>query len=1230
MQERLAKAHGTQCGFCTPGFVMSMYALLRNDPTPSWKTLIRNFQGNLCRCTGYRPIMDGFKTFTEDFQTCMRGQCPGGSGCCKGDCGASIPASSNHTPVAPSALSDADLSPFDPTQEPTFPAELQIKCETLNGSRKFTGRRLTWFRPANLAEAMKLKAEHPHAVFVSGFTKIALDMKTQTTPPTHLIAIGHVQDLASIEWTDAGVTVGASMTFNDFENLCRTAILKHSEHPSESKMRMFHALLETLQRYGSQQIRNVARLGGAIAFASSTSDIAPVLHVIGCSVTVFSTDGHRRILPIDESFYLETGKSILEHNELILSLHIPFSKKDQYMHTYKQARRRDCDIAAVTCGFKVEFDEGVIKNIILCYGGVAPSMVIAKETSKHLIGRRWDEDMLSVACECLNQELVVTWVDNQVGAMLEYKQRLITGLFFMFYMRVLNEVQTPVVQAPIQSARSAGKIERGLPKGSQVYEVVDSNQPADDPIGRPLVHMSALEHATGEALYCDDIPPLRGELFAGLVTSTRAHARVVSIDTQTALATSGVVCFVDHRDIPGKKYVGPVTDNEAVFAVDEVESHGHIIGCVVAESRETAREAAATVTVEYEDLPAIFTIEEAIANNSFYGESKIKTHGDVAAGFKAADAVLEGTLRMGGQQHFYLEPQSCICVPGEKQEMNVYISTQSNTNVQNWIAATLAIPANRIVCHQKRVGGAFGGKEVQCSYAAIPAAVAAYKTGKPVRLIHTREEDLSITGARLPMLANYKVGCNADGKIVALQCKIYLDAGRALSLSDFELWAVFLATDGCFRLPNLHIEGICCKTNLPSNTAFRGFGQPQGQMLINWILSAIAEKLELPYLQVIQSNLRRQGDVSTFNSLIESDGLHICIEECRQMSHYEHQLAAVNEFNKKNRFRKQGISLQPCIFGFPICFKSLNQAGALVHVYTDGSVLLAFGGCEIGQGLFTKMIQVASRALQVSVDKIHVSETSSDKVPNSTSTGGSMTSDHCGGAVLNACQILRERIDPFKERDPSGTWEDWVKAAYLDRVSLSTTGFFRPDGLEGYDFETHTGNPYNYHTFGAACSQVEIDCVTGDHVVLRTDIVMDVGKSLNPMIDIGQIEGAFVQGCGLLTLEELRYTADGFLSTRHAGNYKIPGIVDVPEEFNVALLRNSENPCAIYSSKGIGEPPLLLASTVFFAIKNAVRAAREQDGLSGSFQFDSPATVEKILLACPSTLLPSTAGNGAT
>ncbi|XP_014676745.1 PREDICTED: xanthine dehydrogenase/oxidase-like [Priapulus caudatus] len=308
----------------------------------------------------------------------------------------------------------------------------------------------------------------------------------------------------------------------------------------------------------------------------------------------------------------------------------------------------------------------------------------------------------------------------------------------------------------------------------------------------------------------------------------------------------------------------------------------------------------------------------------------------------------------------------------------------------------------------------------------------------------------------------------------------------------------------------------------------------------------------------------------------------------------------------------------------------LIQGAALVHVYTDGSVLLTSGGVEMGQGLYTKMLQVASRALQIPIDKIHINETSSDTVPNATMTSGSTGTDLFGGAVLNACEIIRERIDPFMRQNPSGSWEDWVESAHLDRVSLSATGFYVPEGTVGYDFVTHTGNPYTYHTFGAACSHVEVDCITGNHVILRTDIMMDVGKSLNPTIDIGQIEGAFVQGCGLLTLEELRYTADGFLCTRHTGNYKIPGVSDVPVEFNVALLRNSENPRAIYSSKAVGEPPLLLASTVFFAIKNAIGAAREQEGVSGSFQFDSPATVENILLACPSTLLPSTAGSRAS
>lgn len=421
--------------------------------------------------------------------------------------------------------------------------------------------------------------------------------------------------------------------------------------------------------------------------------------------------------------------------------------------------------------------------------------------------------------------------------------------------------------------------------------------------------------------------------------------------------------------------------------------------------------------------------------------------------------------------------------------------------------------------------------------------------------------------------------------------------------------------DNSYSIPNIRGVGIVCKTNLSSNTAFRGFGGPQGMMVTESWMSDIALKCRLPLEEVRQLNLYNEGDLTHFNQKLEGFTLRRCWEECLVNSDYHSRRKLIDEFNQQNRWKKRGMAIIPTKFGISFTIPFLNQAGALVHVYTDGSVLLTHGGTEMGQGLHTKMIQVASKTLGIPTSKIHISETSTNTVPNTSPTAASVSADINGMAVSDACQRILKRLEPIIRAKPKGSWEDWVSAAYYDCVSLSATGFYRIPDL-GYDWDKNEGKPFHYFSYGVACSEVEIDCLTGDHKNLRTDIVMDVGSSLNPAIDIGQIEGAFVQGIGLFTLEELRYSPEGNLYTRGPGMYKIPAFGDIPTEFHVSLLRDCPNSKAIYSSKAVGEPPLFLSASVFYAIKDAIVSARAESGLTGPFRLDSPATPERIRNAC--------------
>lgn len=550
--------------------------------------------------------------------------------------------------------------------------------------------------------------------------------------------------------------------------------------------------------------------------------------------------------------------------------------------------------------------------------------------------------------------------------------------------------------------------------------------------------------------------------------------------------------------------------------------------------------------------------------------------------------------------------------------MELFVSTQNTMKTQSFIAKMLGVPDNRIVVRVKRMGGGFGGKETRSTLISTAVALAAYKTGRPVRCMLDRDEDMLITGGRHPFLAKYKVGFMKTGTIVALEVAHFSNGGNSEDLSRSIMERAVFHMDNAYKIPNIRGTGRICKTNLPSNTAFRGFGGPQGMLIAEYWMSEVAVTCGLPAEEVRRKNMYKEGDLTHFNQKLEGFTLPRCWDECIASSQYQARKMEVEKFNRENCWKKRGLCIIPTKFGISFTLSFLNQGGALVHVYTDGSVLLTHGGTEMGQGLHTKMVQVASRALKIPTSKIHITETSTNTVPNTSPTAASASADLNGQAIYEACQTILKRLEPFKKKNPSGSWESWVMDAYTSAVSLSATGFYKTPNL-GYSFETNSGNPFHYFSYGVACSEVEIDCLTGDHKNLRTDIVMDVGSSLNPAIDIGQVEGAFVQGLGLFTMEELHYSPEGSLHTRGPSTYKIPAFGSIPIEFRVSLLRDCPNKRAIYASKAVGEPPLFLASSIFFAIKDAIRAARAQHGDSNAkqlFQLDSPATPEKIRNAC--------------
>nr|CAD7423911.1 unnamed protein product [Timema monikensis] len=1154
VQKRIVESHGSQCGFCTPGIVMSMYTLLRNTGRPTLEDLDTALQGNLCRCTGYRPILEGFRVFTEDWERrqaaqysngSVNGSCGMGDKCCK------LNGTEDHEDEQ--LFDKSQFVPYDPTQEPIFPPELKMSAKLDLEFLIIKGPRSTWYRPTHLDLLLDLKEKFPDLTsrIVGGNSEVGVEVKNRKTFFPVLIHPLEISELLSVSRSDSGVRVGAAVTLTNL-----TRVLKEEIHTQpEYKTRIFQSIVEILHWFAGEQIRNVSAIGGNLMTSSPISDLNQIYLAAGVEIEVQSKGHGLRSIKMDHKFFTGYRRNVVKPDEVLIAINIPYTKQNQYFYAYKQSKRRDDDIAIVNLAVNVEFKAGstTISDIAVACGGLAATTVLA------------------------------TSVKKSIGS-----------LFFKAFLAISEDLGLKL-PAKYQSATTG--FHTKPTKSSQYFRVAPPGQRADDPVGRTIVHKSAEKQATGEAVYCDDIPHYENELYLTLVLSSQAHALIKSIDASKALEVDGTVAFFSARDIPDKLNRYGMVNDEEIFASKEVTCQGQVIGAIVAKNQLIGQQAAKLVNVEYEVLDdVIVTLEDAIEKKSYFPGFPTKlTRGDIDQAFAESDHQICGEVRIGGQEHFYLETHTCIAVPkGEHDELELFCSTQNPTEIQKFVAESLGILSHKVVCRVKRMGGGFGGKESRSTSVALPVALAAHRLNRPVRCMLDRDEDMMITGTRHPFLGRYKVAFTKEGKLIGCDIQIYSNGGNTMDLSFPVLQRSMFHFSNAYFIPNVRVNGYICKTNIPSNTAFRGFGAPQGMFFGENMIRDVASFLRKDPLEIAELNLMKEGEKTHYNQVIVNCPLQRCWDECLLRANFTRRKVEVDNFNRQNRWKKRGLSVVPTMFGISFTALFLNQAGALVMVYEDGSVLLSHGGTEMGQGLHTKMIQVASRVLEIPHEYVHITETSTDKVPNTSATAASAGSDLNGMAVMPChkitCNLSSTEI-----------------GANADIVDIT------PD--IGFDWDKNEGSPFNYYTFGTSCSEVEIDCLTGDHQVLRTDIVMDLGESLNPAIDVGQVEGGFVQGQGLFTLEETLFSPKGALFTRGPGWYKIPGFADIPIEFNVSLLKGVSNPRAIYSSKAVGEPPLFLAASIFFAIKDALVAARAESGKTNWFRLDAPATAERIRVA---------------
>ncbi len=1129
VQKAMVECNGSQCGYCTPGFICSMAEVHQRQITDP-AAIADQLCGNLCRCTGYRPIRDAVAV-TQAF-----------------------------LPVLPI------LRPV-PAQVPSSP---------------------NYHRPTTVQEALTLKSKNPSAPFIAGATELAVLIHKRHIRYPALISLDGIPSLHEITPTNTHWHIGAAAPLTDVEQKLA------GEYP---------IIDEVLWLFASRQIRHRATLGGNLVTASPIGDTPPVLLVLDASVVLTSLTAERSV-PLAE-FFTGYRQTVMRPDELMTAIVIPRNLPGRAQF-YKVSKRREMDISTVSAAFRIVTDAaGLVTEARLAYGGVAATPARALKTEAALIGKP-----LEATAEILDLlDSGFTPLTDLRGTA-AYRKSLIRDLFKKF--TAPQPRYSSVALSPALSATSAP------PR-------FDSSLP----------HESATGHVTGQALYVHDTALRRGTLTVWPVRSKHAHATLTRLDISRAATASGVHAILTANDIPGLNNTGPARHDEPLFATDTVQFHGQLIAAVIGDSLEACRLAASLVEIEYAQLPPILGIEQAIAAGSYHTDPHFLVRGEIETGLAESPNLLEGELHIGGQDHFYLETQAAWAEPDGEGGVHVSSSTQHPSEVQTIVAEILGLPKNRVVVEAPRMGGGFGGKETQGNAWAAICALGALVTGKSVGLQLDRDHDMESTGKRHPFYAKYQIGYHPDGRLHAADIQLVSDGGWSLDLSLPVTDRALFHLDNAYHIPHVRFQGRVAKTHVTSHTAFRGFGGPQGMLVIEEILGRIAGKLSLPPEQVRQRNFYHgSGETNTthYGEEVEDNRIARIWEELLSSSDFTTRRAAISQWNTNRPNTKRGLAITPVKFGISFTLKHYNQAGALVLIYADGSVQVNHGGTEMGQGLHTKILGIAMRELGLPVGSIRLMHTRTDKVPNTSATAASSGSDLNGMAVADACRQLRERLIPLaaeilqcsesavqfgggQVHGSAGTsipFETLTSIAYTRRIQLSAAGFYATPDLE-WDWAVGKGKPFHYYAFGAAVSEVEIDGYTGMHHVRRVDILHDVGDSLNPAIDRGQIEGGFIQGMGWLTSEELKWDENGKLLTHSASTYAIPAFSDAPADFRVALLTGATQPNTIHGSKAVGEPPLMLAISVREAIRDALGHFKPQTG----FILPSPCTGEavKMLIA---------------
>ena len=1299
IQWTIAKNNGSQCGYCTPGWVMTMHSAMAAQPNKRWtpEEIEQQFDGNLCRCTGYRAILQGMKELSPDYD-------PKGSMSCIVD------------PAERPKQSHKIVATFpDVLKEPSRPAS-------------YARGRFRWTRPVTLKqlyEARAAAAMDPECdvKLVVGNTSIGIYPLYQDNPHA-LIDISQVPELRAREVTDEALLVGGAVTYSEmiaFLDETRTSFPKH-------RQAAFDALHYMADRTAGHIIRNAASLAGNTMLVVShvaegvpfPSDLFTALASLDTVLTVGSPNWDEpREYPILDYAHDWAHTEELKRDAIILGYRIPIPGTEQIARTYKVAIRHENAHSIANAGMRVGFDsEGKVNVAAVVFGGIGPVAFHAAGVEQYLLGRSWDAETLGGAMAQLQLDVsavIKATLERMAsvpdeGFSNEYRQHLAESYLYQFFVHVLESRDPSAVPAGIR--RAGERVMRPVTGGTQKYE----KYPGEYPVNEPYVKLTAFQQACGEVMYTHDLPLPREGIEGAMVTSPYAtalahyaipggdgHASAKDVADHLRERFPSFVDYVSCGDMkPDAVLQGEGNDEPLLTPIDtevpgypkgELRWFGQQIGLVLAKDLVRAQWIANYVQTEVlqYDVPGkdVVTFEEAVEKDLVFPDSKsgfpvhiwkvIRPESEFEWTKKASTEVndvlcdvLHNEHQCGGQFHFYMETQSAFATRGADHKLSIIASTQSPNSVTTGAQATVGLAQNLVNVKVPHVGGGYGGKTTRSPFTSNIAALAAWKTGRPVKVAFTREVDTAMVGHRHPLISKHSVaiGTGKDdpenrGKLMGLDASYYFDGGATYDCSFTVMDCLQLRSDSAYMVRNYQTEGEVCQTNKTSNTAYRAFGLIQAMLAYEDSIERAAHHIGMLAEDVREKNLYAQGDVTAYGQELSYCYMPEVWGYARKTTKFDERLEAVREFNSKNKWIKRGISLMPLKYCSGYNLTSLEQGGALIEAFTDGSVLIRHGGVEMGQGIKTKVTQIAALELNLPVAALQTGVTDTHVVPNPVSTGASTGSVLNGGAVKKAAKKLAKRLkkyckalrktngepwcaknhinywdfeDGWRHSNGSGgmLWNNIIKMANGDRVNLSTQVRYRQSGGTQSDLEgkatglvfkpgvkPEAADHFEGFTFSAGCSEVEVNILTGETLILRSDVIYDIGKSLNPAIDVGQVEGAFIQGVGFVLTEELVYQESGAtkgnLNTVNTWGYKLPATSTIPVELNVDLypLRDlpkdfRTNADDLLGAKEVGEPPLVLATTVYLAIKRALLASREERGTKGWFALEAPATVQRV------------------